>query len=212
MEEEQEQEEAMEPRRRGRPRSFDDDTALLTAIDVFWAKGYEGTSIRDLTEAMGINAPSLYAAFGDKHSLYLKAIDRYATNDACAPLVAFDAEPDIGLAVRAFLTATADYATSQASGNRGCFLGNCVSVDAGEIEGVEARLQQAIAETDARLKRRFDAEKRKGTLPADFPSLARARLLFDLRQGMVLRARAGLGRRSMTADLDDRVTRILTTA
>src|SRR5688500_13596233 len=64
-------------RPRGRPRSFDRDTALGQAMEVFWAKGYEGTSISDLTEAMGINPPSLYAAFGDKERLFLEAIDRY---------------------------------------------------------------------------------------------------------------------------------------
>ena len=62
----------------GRPREFDMDQALDRALDVFWRKGYEGASICDLTAAMGINPPSLYAAFGNKEGLFRKALDRYA--------------------------------------------------------------------------------------------------------------------------------------
>uniref|UniRef100_A0AAN0NIV3 TetR/AcrR family transcriptional regulator n=1 Tax=Yoonia rhodophyticola TaxID=3137370 RepID=A0AAN0NIV3_9RHOB len=76
---------------------------MLKAIGVFWKQGYEGASMKLLTDEMGINSPSLYAEFGDKHALYLEAIERYAQNDACAPLVALETEPDIAKAVRAFL-------------------------------------------------------------------------------------------------------------
>src|SRR3977135_3622143 len=62
----------------GRPRAFDMDEALERALQVFWRKGYEGASLTDLTEAMGINPPSLYAAFGNKEGLFRKALDRYA--------------------------------------------------------------------------------------------------------------------------------------
>src|SRR5689334_17227810 len=68
---------------RGRPRSFDADRALDRALKVFWAKGYEGASMPDLTRAMGINRPSLYAAFGNKESLFKKALERYAAGPAC---------------------------------------------------------------------------------------------------------------------------------
>ena len=64
--------------RTGRPREFDVDEALDRALQVFWRKGYEGASLPDLTEAMGINRPSLYAAFGNKEELFRKALDRYA--------------------------------------------------------------------------------------------------------------------------------------
>src|ERR1700737_2271235 len=62
---------------RGRPRSFDRDAALERAMEIFWRQGYEATSINDLTAAMGINAPSLYIAFGDKERLFLEAVERY---------------------------------------------------------------------------------------------------------------------------------------
>src|SRR5437763_5768090 len=63
---------------RGRPRAFDADVALERAMHVFWAKGYEGASLSDLTQAMRINRPSLYAAFGNKEQLFRKVLDRYA--------------------------------------------------------------------------------------------------------------------------------------
>src|SRR5579859_961406 len=76
----------MEPvkaaRPKGRPRDFDVDRALDHALHVFWRKGYEGTSLSDLTRAMGINRPSLYAAFGDKAALFRKVLDRYAEGPA----------------------------------------------------------------------------------------------------------------------------------
>src|SRR5713226_3358653 len=69
-------------RSKGRPRAFDVDRALDRALHVFWQKGYEGASLSDLTKAMGINRPSLYAAFGDKEALFRKALDRYADGPA----------------------------------------------------------------------------------------------------------------------------------
>ena len=71
-------------KQRGRPRSFDRDAALERAMEVFWRQGYEATSINDLTAAMGINPPSLYAAFGDKERLFLEAVERYRCGHAAA--------------------------------------------------------------------------------------------------------------------------------
>lgn len=181
----------------------------MAAVQVFWVKGYEGASIKDLTDAMGINAPSLYSTFGDKRELYLQAIDRYANIDGCAPVVAFETEPDITKAVRGFLEAVILYATAHESGARGCFLASCVSTSAGEIEGVKERLAKAIEDTEARLAERFEEEKRKGTLPKDFPSQERVSLMFDLRQGYVLRGRAGYSANTLMQGLEHRVQMIL---
>ena len=193
----------------GRPKKFDQEEALTAALNVFWNKGYDGASMKDLTHAMGINVPSLYSSFGDKHALYLQAIEAYTSNDACAPLVAFENEPDIYVAVQAFMHAAIEYATDHESGAKGCFLSSCVATTAGEVEGVQTILENAIEETDQRLASRFDLEKDKGTLAKDFPSLDRARLMFDLRQGHVFRARAGLKSETMIQDLADRAKMVL---
>src|ERR1700722_19313385 len=77
----------------GRPRSFDLDEALDRALQVFWRKGYEGTSLSDLTKAVGVNRPSLYAAFGDKKALFRKVLDRYLNGPAAYTLEALKEPP-----------------------------------------------------------------------------------------------------------------------
>jgi AcrR family transcriptional regulator len=195
--------------KKGRPRNFDIDEALLAAMNTFWAKGYDGTSMKDLTKAMGISGPSLYAAFGDKRELYLKAIDRYADVDGCAPIVAFESEDDIAKAIEGFLLSVIHYSTEHESGAKGCFLASCVATSVGEVEGVEERMMSAIEETDFRLSARFDLEKEKGVLPSDFPSLERAKLLHDMRQGYVFRGRAGWTEELLTKDIKDRVKMLI---
>ncbi len=199
----------MATKKMGRPRAFNRDDALLAAMHVFWEKGYDGASMKDLTQSMGINSPSLYSVFGDKRDLYLETIECYVSNDACAPLVAFETEPGIRKAVEMFLVAVIDYATENDSGALGCFLSSCVSTTANTVDGVEKLLQRATFETDNRLARRFDLEKARGSLPDNFPSLERARLMFDLRQGYVFRARAGIDADVIASDIKFRVDTVL---
>ena len=193
----------------GRPRAFNKDEALTAAMKVFWLKGYDGASMKDLTSAMQINSPSLYSVFGDKHSLYLAAIDNYTMHNPNSPVAIFEAEPNIEKAVHAFMKAALDSATKNKSGTLGCFLSSCVATTAGTVEGAKEKLQAAILEADDRLIKRFENEKSKGTLDINFPSSERARLMFDLRQGYTYRARAGLTIESMEADLEFRVKMIL---
>lgn len=193
----------------GRPRSFDYDEALLKAMAVFWVKGYDGASMRDLTSAMGITGPSLYAAFGDKRGLYLRTIDHYCEADACAPLVALESEDDIEKALHAFLSEVIRSAAEHESGAKGCFLASSVVASVGQVEGVAERVEAAIADTEERLVARFDREIAKGTLPASFPSRERAALLFDLRQGYMFRGRAGWSSDRMREQIPDRVKMLL---
>lgn len=193
----------------GRPRTFDEKTALEAAMNVFWAKGYDGASMKDLTAGMGISGPSLYSTFGDKRELYLKTIDFYADVDGCAPVVAFESEPDIAEAIKDFLTAVVTYSTQAEGGPKGCFLASCVATTVGEVDGVDVRMEKAIRDTDERLAGKFKAAIEKGELPSDFPSDQRGRLLHDMRQGLVHRSRAGWSADALLEDLDDRIRMIL---
>lgn len=197
-------------KRLGRPRKFDTEEALTAAMHTFWTKGYNGTSMKDLARAMGVSGPSIYAAFGDKRELYLKTIDLYSDADGCEPIVQLEAEEDISLAVTGFLKAVIIYSTEATYGAKGCFLASCVSTSIGEVEGVDARMDKSIKDTDLRLAARFDKEIAKGTLPKDFPSMERARLIYDLRQGYVFRGRAGASANELLQDIDARVQMILT--
>src|SRR5438046_5943942 len=102
----------------GRPRAFDADEALDQALTVFWRKGYEGASLPDLTRAMGINRPSLYAAFGNKEALFRKVLDRYAEGSAACVREAL-AEPTARSVVEQLLTSAAELFTDPRN-PRGC--------------------------------------------------------------------------------------------
>ena len=97
------------PRPRGRPRQFNPDDVLDRAVEVFWERGYAGASLDDLTAAMRLNRPSVYAAFGDKHSLFLAALDRYGATLGRQPLEAMLREPDPADGMRAFLGAAVGF-------------------------------------------------------------------------------------------------------
>lgn len=193
----------------GRPISFNREDVLTSAMHLFWKKGYEGASMKDLTSVMGINCPSLYTTFGDKRGLYLETIKYYASQKACAPLTAFETEPNITQAVTLFMVAVIEHSTGGEGGALGCFLSSSVATSAGNDDVVREMLKEAVADTDARIFRRFELEKARGTLPNDFPSMERARLLFDLRQGHVFRARAGLSSEELEQDISPRVKMIL---
>src|ERR1700722_4582159 len=95
----------------GRPRSFDVDRGLDRALRVFWRKGYEGTSLSDLTTAVGVNRPSLYAAFGDKKALFRKALGHYLTGPAAYTEEALK-EPTARAVVERLLQGAADLNTA----------------------------------------------------------------------------------------------------
>ena len=93
---------------RGRPRTFDPDTALRQALDLFWERGYEGTSLNDLAEAMGIASASIYACFGSKEDLFRQVMALYGTTSGEPPRRALREQPTARAAIHAMLRATAD--------------------------------------------------------------------------------------------------------
>ncbi len=185
----------------GRPKSFNEEVALEAAVEIFWRKGYHGASIKDLTSAMGIHSPSLYATYGDKESLFIRCIEHYMGSVSCSPLDAFENAKDIQSGVSAFFETILHHACEEQNGALGCFLSSCVVTCADTVEGVKPLLQAAIEYSEQRLVAGFERAKLVGELAEDFPSAQRARLMFDLRQGPLFRVRSGVALEEVGKDL-----------
>jgi AcrR family transcriptional regulator len=185
------------PRPRGRPRSFDREAALDRAMDVFWQKGFEGTSLADLTKAMGINPPSLYAAFGDKEHLFLEAVERYQANRG--PATCPYSEPATAReAVEQLLTWSANELCSDCH-PRGCLMVMAVTTTSASSKHMQAAVAESRAEARARLKARIDQGAKAGELPAGTDTGALADFYATVLTGMSLQAREGVNRRSLLA-------------
>ncbi len=183
----------------GRPRGFDPDAALDQAVELFWAEGYDAVDVERIARAVGVTKPSLYRRFGDKPSLFLHALRRYGTIHGTKALAAFAAEPDIAKAVTIFLELTIQASTRE-EGPSGCLVACVAAVQAGRSPEVRAFCAQALTGLAELLTRRFEQEANAGRLSARVPAQARARLLVDTVQGIVLRARAGTSRRDLRRD------------
>ena len=186
-------------RPRGRPRSFDRDAALDAALEVFWAKGFEAASLNDLTTAMGINPPSLYAAFGDKEGLFLEAVKRYEARqgESCP----FDEEPTARASIEKLLRELACEFTES------CHPRGCMMVMASATSTTSStRLQHEIAErrgaARARLKERIERGVKAGELPRGTDASALANFYMAVIAGMSLQARDGASRKSLLAMVD----------
>ena len=185
------------PRPRGRPRSFDREAALDCAVEVFWKKGFEGTSLNDLTAAMGINPPSLYSAFGDKEHLFLEAVERYQAKLGPATC-SFTDQPTARRAVEQLLTWTAKELCSSCH-PRGCMIVLTTTTTAASSKRMQAALAESRAASRERLKARIDQGAREGELPAGTDTGALADFYATVLSGMSLQAREGASRNSLLA-------------
>jgi AcrR family transcriptional regulator len=186
---------AAQTRKAGRPLSFDRQAALRQAMMAFWAHGYESTSIADLTAAMGVTAPSLYAAFGDKKRLFLEAMRLYAgaPEDLQAEL---DAAPTARAAAQAMLR-NAAVAFTGVDTPRGCLLASATA----SVSVAAADMQQAVSDIRSDIRQRLAARFAKdvGATPA---AEAQAAMVVGLIQGMSVLARDGVGREGLLAMVD----------
>ena len=174
---------------KGRPREFDVDEALAAALRVFWSKGYEGASLTDLTEAMGITRPSLYAAFGNKESLFRKALDLYEQEKLGYMRCALDAPTAKGVAERLLRGALASQCSECEP--KGC-LGVISSVACGaEAEAIREEVIKRRQSSRNALVARFERAKRDGDLAADTDIDGLTGYLFAVMQGMAVQAGAG---------------------
>jgi AcrR family transcriptional regulator len=181
---------AVERRTRGRPRAFDRDMALEAAMRLFWTRGYEATSIADLAEAMGINPPSLYAAFGDKRRLFAEAVERYRKGPGGFAAEAFAGAATAREAITRLLDRVAEVYVDPAC-PRGCMVihagQNCARGD----EEVAEALALIRRETQRFIRARLEEGAQSGEVNADADPAELAAFYAAVLQGMSTQARDG---------------------
>lgn len=183
-----------------RPREFDRTEALHKAMLVFWQKGYEATFLDDLTEAMSINRPSLYNAFGDKHALYMEALARYRNLHSVKMLAALNNAPSVKEGFRRIFRNLITESTEGCC--RGCMIVNSTI----ELCPVSKPVADFVRETDAASKQAFAAALReaqeKGDLPLNRNPEALATYMYSAIQGLQVRAKAGDDQEALEAIAD----------
>ena len=193
--------EAQKEEARGRPRAFDIDRALDRALQVFWRQGYEGTSLSDLTKAMGINRPSLYAAFGNKEELFRKVLDRYAKGPSSRVSQALS-EPSAYAAAKRLLYANAELQTNPKN-PRGCLTVHGALTCSPENETIRRELASRRLTAGNDLLKRLEQAKAEGEIPQSADPAELARYFIAVIQGMSVQATSGASRRQLekVADL-----------
>jgi AcrR family transcriptional regulator len=194
-------------RDRGRPRGFNHDEALDRAVEMFWEHGYEGVDVERIARAVSVTKPSLYRAFGDKPTLLVKAVERYAMTHVAPIMAAFQAEPDIHKAVTVFCEAVVDNATSGA--RYGCMMAAAALGNSERVTEIRSYVANGLAATADILADRFEREMEAGHLTTSFSAKIRGRALVDLMQGLQLRAKAGIAREQLLEDARSYVPLVL---
>lgn len=181
-----------ERRLRGRPRVFDTDAALEAAMRVFWQKGYEGTSLSELTGVMNISRPSLYAAFGDKEALFRRVLERYATGPASYVQAAMDA-PTAHASVERLL-AGAVALLSNPENPAGCLITQGTLFGGLETDPARRETARHRQKDEALLRARLDRAVSEGELPPDTNTSGVARYFATVIRGLGISALGGASR------------------
>lgn len=185
----------------GRPKAFETDDALDRALDVFWDKGFEQTSIADLVEATGVGRQSLYDTFGDKRALYLASIERYATRAGERVIAVLDGPPPKIERVREVLRAWANDGRSPAC--KGCLVGNSLAEFGGRDPELSAMLARHTETMEIAFADALAQAAREGDVRTDIDPRSLARVLINAARGLSLAGKGQLG--------GDRVTDIAQT-
>ncbi|WP_223881565.1 TetR/AcrR family transcriptional regulator [Affinibrenneria salicis] len=190
---------------RGRPRSFDRDTALQRAMDIFWAKGYEAAQLSELMAAIGINPPSFYAAFGSKEALYREALDLYLSTAGSASMKALAETGNIRDVIKAMLLASLDTALSSPSSG-GCLVSlglvNCQAQNA----SLRDHMRELRRSTLRLIRQRLERAIADGELPTDTDTDRLATYFAAIIQGISLQAQDGAGRETLLGIVETSMT------
>ncbi|MEV8388410.1 MULTISPECIES: TetR/AcrR family transcriptional regulator [unclassified Streptomyces] len=186
----------------GRPRSYDPDAALDAAMLMFWTHGYEGTSVSNLTSAMGMSAPSIYGAFGDKETLFRRVLERYLAGPGAYVEAALE-QPTASALVRALLDAAIDTVAGDHTPH------GCLSVHGALVGAGSGTAQQVLARVSGNkldlLSDRLRAFRDRGELPSDCDPSGLARLLMTVIQGLAVQAASGASREELRGIADQMI-------
>jgi len=181
---------------RGRPREFDQEQALDQALELFWRQGYEGTSIADLRNAIGITAPSLYAAFGSKEELYRRVLEHYLAGLGRTLVDALREEANTYAAVKRFLFESAQIFAGPKN-PRGCLISCAIPTCAPENRAVADIVAAKRMGSVHTLRTRFQQAVKQGELPRDTDTEQLARFYGAVIQGMSIQALDGAGAKAL---------------
>jgi AcrR family transcriptional regulator len=173
----------------GRPRNFDPEKALEKALRVFWRRGYEGASLPELTKAMGINRPSMYATFGNKEQLFKKAVDRYC-EEPTAYLEECLAAPTVREVAERLIRGTAERLASPKN-PRGCLILQGALACGKESESIRRDLVARRATQERAICQRFAQAAAAGELPKGVNPNDLARYISTVMQGLAVQAASG---------------------
>jgi TetR/AcrR family transcriptional regulator, transcriptional repressor for nem operon len=179
-----------------RHKQFDQDQALHKAMEVFWSRGFEATSIQDLVAHMGINRQSLYDTFGDKHALYLLALDRYSEVEGRRLIELLEQPGSVKKSLRQLFGEVVEKALRDRE-RRGCFMGNATSELAGRCKETASRTCGNMATMEQAFYRALLRASQEGEIQGVRDSRALARFFYCMLQGLVLMAKARQDRKAL---------------
>jgi TetR/AcrR family transcriptional regulator, copper-responsive repressor len=190
------------PRKRGRPRAYEPDVALARAMDVFWRDGFAATSLDTISAATGMNRPSLYAAFGDKRDIYVKAYQRYRERARERMAEIFTTDLPLREILRRIYGIAIDMYMSGEDGPRGCFTVMTATSEAVSDPEIRELAVTGLAEMDRAFARLFKMAQGKGELPASADPSTLAQLATATIHTLAVRARLRLPRKELEAIAD----------
>lgn len=191
---------ALKSKGRGRPRAFEHEQALERALQVFWQRGYEGASLNELTDALGINRPSLYAAFGNKEELFRKALQRYLDGPVAYVRAALE-QATPRQVVQHFLRHSAELLTNPDNPASCMIVQGALTCGEGG-QAVQQLLSDCRNQTRLALQRRFEQAQTEGNMDAALNAAALARYVITLQQGMSVQASSGATRQELQGVVD----------
>lgn len=189
-------------RKRGRPRAYDRDIALASALDLFWERGYAATSLDDLSCAMDMNRPSIYAAFGDKQALYRQALDHYRARVRAAMKEVLDKERPLRDALRDFYERAIEVYLSGQSSGRGCFIIGTALTESVTNSELRISLSEGFQGLDRLLSARIALGRQRGEIDADANPEELGKVASAMLYLLAIQARTGATRKSLRSTMN----------